>query len=343
MNAFYAELDPKQICLSFEGVRRALFVGIGGGGDVVTASVLALSFERCGGEAVIASIVWERLSVDPVPGPVKLDELIGAELRDGYAIVDSDTYAIRGGKRVVPQIANVAKALERKLYALEIVGGVEGLVNGLRNLVKDLGIDLVVGIDVGGDALALGTEESLWSPLADAIGVAALAGLDRSILAIASPGADGELPKSYVLKRISGLAELGALLGGYIFSKDDCRTYEKVLSVAKSEASSIPLKACLGYVGKVEIRGGSRCVDVDAVNLAVFFLDPKIVAQHSVAKYVAGSRSIDEARKRLHEQCIATELDLEEEVYGSNFSLSLEEARSRIRERVRRICRRTLY
>ena len=54
---------------------RVLAVGIGGGGDVVGALVVAELARLVGTPAIVGGLTWERLPIDPLPGPRRIDEL----------------------------------------------------------------------------------------------------------------------------------------------------------------------------------------------------------------------------------------------------------------------------
>src|SRR5947199_2560562 len=59
--------------------KRPLILGIGGGGDVVGALAVA---EHCrlyhGADPIVGGVSWERLPIDPVPGPRSADDIEGA-------------------------------------------------------------------------------------------------------------------------------------------------------------------------------------------------------------------------------------------------------------------------
>src|ERR1051326_3740700 len=59
------------------GARRALIVGVGGGGGVGGALVTAKFLEFCGLEFRLGGLSWERSVYDPIPGPRSLDEVEG--------------------------------------------------------------------------------------------------------------------------------------------------------------------------------------------------------------------------------------------------------------------------
>jgi len=296
--------------------RCVLFLAIGGGGDVATTAMLALAARRLGLKSFVASFAWERFVVDPVPGPIHLDEIIGAKPLGSYSVlVDGGCYAVRCGRKVVFQAANASKALGEGVAVVDLYRGVRGVVKGIEEVMEHYGCDKLVAVDVGGDSLATGFEEELWSPLADFIGVVASAEVG-GILAVHSPGADGELPQNYVLRRISMVAERGGYIWARGVTREDIEALKHILSYVVSEASSVTLLAYAGSYGYVEIRKGSRRVYISPLNLVTFFLDSRTVAElNPVANAVKEAQSLEEARKELNKRGIFTELDLEEEVY----------------------------
>jgi len=305
-----------EICLNISNAKRALFFAIGGGGDIVLTTMLALSYERCGGIAFIGGVVWERYVVDPFPGPIRLSEFKNVDREGfGYIIVDSKSYAVRNGNIIVPQIAKIAKIINRPMYVFDIYEGPRKLANVLIDFIKSKDLDIIIGVDVGGDSIATGFEESLWSPLADSINVAALAHIDNAYLALASPGADGELSTDYVLIRISRIAKLNGLIGGYVIGQKDVEVLKMLSKEAVSEASIAALKAFEGEHGKIYIRSGSRKVILTPLSLTIFILKASIAARDSVAKFIYDADSLEEARAILNSLNIYTELDLEEDIY----------------------------
>ncbi|MEM4849105.1 MAG: DUF1152 domain-containing protein, partial [Ignisphaera sp.] len=304
------------ICLNIKNSDKVLFLAMGGGGDVAMAATLALSYERCGGKAVIGSILWERYVIDPLPGPISINELFNVvEKDDDYAILNKYTFALRGGRVVVPQAINVSAALNREVVVFDIYGGSKGLAKALDTFRARYGVKEIIGVDVGGDVIAEGFEENLWSPLADAIVVAALSHLDSTYIAIASPSADGELQLDYIDQRLRRIARLGGYIGGYILSSRDLEILRQLLKKVTSEASAIPLKVTNTDLDTILIRKESRSVKLSMMELTVFILDAVTVVRDSIARYVYETNSFNEARYILNKLTIVTEYDLEEEIF----------------------------
>jgi len=293
-----------------------LFAALGGGGDVASAAMLALAARRLGLKSYVASVVWERFPIDPIPGPVRVCEIVNAKrVGERALMVTEESRAVRGGRTIAFQAANASRALGEPVWALDVASGPVGVRRGLEELSAELGYDVVVGVDVGGDVLATGFEEELWSPLADFIGLAALKEL-KGILAVHSPGSDGELRQENVLRRIALAAERGGYLGARGATPEDVESLERILEHVESEASRATVLAARGAYGLVEIRRGSRTVFVTPLNTITFFLSSEVVAQlNPLIAEIASAASIEEARRKLNERGVYTELDLEEDTY----------------------------
>lgn len=305
-------------------VRNILVIGIGGGGDVVGSTITYNLAVNEGIDAILGAVLWERYVVDIIPGPIKIDELRNAEYLGNYvAVVNGDTYAIRGGRRITPQIANVLSVVKDDGIGISISGSIIDIASELSDYVSKYGIDAVIGIDVGGDSIAIGNEEGLYSPLADSYAIAILAKVQELtnipvILGIAGPGVDGELDRDYVLMRISQLASKGAFLGAYGPTRSDIALLEDLLSKAVTEASALVYRAARGFYGSANIRGSTRSVRLDIVSSLTYYLDLKMVLDDlPMASMLINANVKDpwDAMRLLNSKGIMTELNFEEEVY----------------------------
>lgn len=308
---------------------RVLVIGIGGGGDVVSAAVIAHAMRRKGIQTYVGSIIWERFVYDPVPGPIRFNEIKGLKPVDKYAgIVNHESYAVRNGNKVVFQAANVSRALNEEVFVFDLWRGVRGYIEGVKAIIRKYGITKVVGVDVGGDVLAEGHEDNLWSPLADAMGLAMLNHFDNSYLVIYSPGSDGELSQEYVLKRISIIASKNGYYGARGIDRRDKELLEKILEYAKSEASKAALLAFQGFYGNTPIRKGTRTIKINIIHTLSFMVDPRIAYSLSrPAQLVDNTASLEEANDKLNKAGIYTEYNLEKDIQRSGINpLNLSEA-----------------
>lgn len=286
-------------------------VGAGGAGDIVSAYVMCEVLNDLFGirKCVPVAILWERWVLDPFPGPVPRSLVRNARFSK-CAWVNPETKVVRPGYSFTPQAAAVAEVMGREVPAVTLERGAVGFRECLEELVG-LGYGHIMALDVGGDILAEGHEEWLWSPLTDALTVAAIDGLDSSV-AVLAPGADGELPTNYVLERIEEVAEAGGFIGVIGLWRDHAHTYEKILPKTKTESGLIPYRALKGMMRKDYIRGGSRAVDVNPTSPVIYVLETQAVIKATrLPKALRNTKSLAEALTKAHQLRIPTELDLE--------------------------------
>ncbi|MFN3803887.1 MAG: DUF1152 domain-containing protein [Pyrobaculum sp.] len=283
----------------------ALHLAIGGGGDVVMAAVLA-----GGGE--VGHIPWERYTVDPEPGPVPLSSFINAAVfDDGVAIATGGSHVERGGRRFKTQGICVAETLGKSIYVVDSYLPPSRLARSLARFKK------VVGVDVGGDVLAVGCEEEVGSPLSDAYGLALLAMLKKlgveTEVVVMSPGADGELDREYFLQRAAEVARMGGFLGSVGLSKGQLELLSALTRRCVTEASTAAARAAFGEWGEFPIRGGARRVKIDLFSTVGFRFDPEALLKVNKAARIVYERdaSMDKAAELLLAAGIPTEWHLE--------------------------------
>ncbi len=323
-----------------------IVVGAGGSGDVISAYIACevlrdlLSVERC----LPAAVLWERWSLDPYPGPVPKSLVRNAEVRK-CVYAGPDTYVERCGGRYVfrPHAAVVAEVCSERIPAITLEYGVRGIVECLRELVSS-GFKYVIALDVGGDVLASGYEETLWSPLADSLTLAAVSEFN-SLAAVLAPGADGELPQDYVMERISEVMSKGGYIGALGLWKEHARLYEEILPKARTEAGRVPYEALLGHLGVRSIRDGTRMIQITPLSSLIFMLRTDVAIQlNKLAQELRSTRSLAEALKIAEELGVPTELHLEIEIakrYGCGpetlkANINTLEVRKAVRERIAR-------
>ncbi len=292
---------------------RSVIFGAGGGGDVVSAYVVCELLKSVYGvsSCLPGAVLWERWVVDPYPGPIPR-HLIRNAVVENCVYVGSNTYAERSGRVVRLTSAAVAEVAGVEVPSVTLEYGVVGIRKCFDELAGE-GWRIVL-LDVGGDILARGTEGGLWSPLADSLSLAAASEIDAPLVVLA-PGADGELDVDYVVSRVAEVQVLGGLYGVIGLWVDLVRTYESILPKVTSEASRVPYIALKGQIGEVKMRGGSRRTYIGPLSLVGFVLSSKVAAAISpLAKALAGTRSLAEARKAVNLIGVATELDMEIEL-----------------------------
>ncbi|MCS7118445.1 MAG: DUF1152 domain-containing protein [Archaeoglobaceae archaeon] len=287
--------------------KKALVFGIGGGGDIVSTIPVSNFLRQFDFEILNGGVIWDRLVVDPKPGPRSLEELLNIErVAETLAFIEEDTIT---SDKIKPNLARATKFFG-KVLGLDITKGVKKLCEDLKNFSEERGIDLFIGVDAGGDAISFGYESGVRSPLADAISVALLNQLN-GIVAVSGFGSDGELKFEEILLNISELYKNNGFIGCSSMSEDDCIQMEKVCEEVVTEASRIPILAFRGELGIKKIRKG-RTVLITPLSTLIFYFKAKAVLEiNECAKLVLEAKSIEEANRILNKNGIITELDYE--------------------------------
>jgi len=301
-----------EILKVLKGCEKALIFGIGGGGDIVSTIPVANFFRHFGIEVIHGSIAWDRIILDPKPGPRSLDELENAEIiNEVIAMAFPNTRTKYG---VVPNVARAARHFGR-VVALDITKGAKKLARGIRKFAAEEGISLVVGVDAGGDAISVGFESGVKSPLADATCVAALKNVG-GIVAVFGFGSDGELKFEELMLNISEIIKLGGFLGCSAMARDDYEEMKEITRDVVTEASSIPLMAYEGEFGVKKIRKSRTVVITPLCTLTFYFTAESVFEINQAAKIIENAESVEEANRLLNRAGILTELDYERAVSG---------------------------
>lgn len=291
---------------------------MGGGGDVVGALAAARFCESLGTPFSLGGVAWERIVVDPRPGPRPLGEIAGGRPLGEHAVLaDGETSTLDG---VAFSEALMARHLGVETVLIDVTCGPAGVAEGIDAAAGELGCDLVICADVGGDVLATGIEPGLASPLCDAVVLAgalelAARGGPRPLLAVVGAGCDGELTPTEVLERLAAASRAGAWLGAWGLTRAITDEVEVAARASYTEASMQVVRCARGEIGEVPIRGGRRTVRLGPVGAITFFLDPLVAISETapLAAAVAGTADIEAARAALEALGIRTELDYERE------------------------------
>ena len=290
-------------------------LGIGGGGDVVGSLAIARRCEELETPFVVGGVAWERLPVDPKPGPRPANEI-----RDGGPA--RPARVARRARRRRPSTgvrfseSHVAEMLGVPTVLIDITGGAPGAAEGIAAAAGRLGCDLVVYVDVGGDAIAAGDEPGLASPLCDAIMLAAglrLAGRLDGVATVIGAGCDGELTADEVLARVAALARAGRLDRGLERHRRAGRRAR-----ARRAAPPAARRACRSRAAPAAssataaIRDGRRTVPLGPLGALGFCFDLEAAAAElPLAVAVRDAEHLDGARDALAALGVRTELDYE--------------------------------
>lgn len=288
---------------------RTLYVAAGGGGDAVGALLarraLGDTDER---PALVSTCAWERLRIDPVPGPRARNDFTGLALVNGEpAELTPGSDTVPPGRSVLPRLAETSGA---RIFLHDLDGGAVSLRDQLQRLSASLDVGKIVLIDVGGDVVARGPEQGLRSPLADSLTLAAAlaTGIPTSVVVL-GPGSDAELPETEVL----GLLEhIGAEAVGCV-TPDDVRTLAPVLSWHPTEATALVAAGAGGVRGSVAMRRGRDPVPVTDRTPQVWAVPHPAFASFPLARLLQGTTSLAEAEDVIRAASV-DEIDFERKV-----------------------------
>lgn len=289
-------------------------IGIGGGGDVVGSLAVARLCESLATPFVLGGVAWERFAVDPYPGPRSIEQIVGGRRLDGSAVVADAATATPEGVRFCE--AGMSGFLGEPTLLVDVTGGPGSIAGGILAAAGELRCDLAVYVDIGGDALAEGSEPGLASPLCDAVMLAgarraAAAGLP-ALGAVLGSGCDAELTVEEVLRRLSVLGEASAWVGAWAMPPAIADELEAAAGVIPTEASLQAARCARGEIGPSTIRGGRRTVPLGPVGGIGFFFDPLADGRClPLAHAVADASDLESAREALEALGIRTELDYE--------------------------------
>lgn len=281
----------------------SVYVAAGGGGDALAAAILhrALGSRE---PATILTYAWDRLSVDPLPGPRAVSDFDGLRPLDGgnFAFT-SDTKPRPPSGSTLPRLA---AELPDTLVLLDPTGGAVGMRQQVARCVEIVGADAVTVVDVGGDAIARGDEPGLRSPLADALSLAACTDLPVPVtVLVAGPGLDGELSEAEVLDAVDRPP-------AFRLQPDDIEPFRQVLDWHPSEATALLVAAAIGLRGRVEIRDAGLVVPLTDTSPTVYAVPLNdALVRSTLAGAIASTASLNDAEQTTRDTCGHSEIDYE--------------------------------
>ena len=227
---------------------QVLHVAAGGGGDTIAAAILA-STGQPRATTAIATLSWDRLLVDPLPGPRTASDFSGLQTHaPGSLEITADTSTVPPARSLLPRLAS---ELRSRIFLLDPTFGTAGLADQLRSIASTVHASRLELVDVGGDLVASGTEDGLRSPLADSLILAACLATGLPVTAvICGPGLDGELTEAEALDRCASLHGTRRAF----LTAQQVQPFREILEWHPSEATGLLIAAATGRRGTVEIR-----------------------------------------------------------------------------------------
>ncbi|MGL5867180.1 MAG: DUF1152 domain-containing protein [Dermatophilaceae bacterium] len=223
-------------------------VAAGGGGDAITSAILGRVLGVVS-PPTIMTYSWDRLMVDPMPGPRAASDFVGVRHHGpGTVEIVAETRARAPAGSSLPRLA---ATLPARLILLDPSRGALGMADQMMATAELFDLDHLTLVDVGGDVLTDGRDEGLRSPLADQLALAACmrTGLPTRLV-IAAPSIDGELDPEILTLRLDRAHSVGLPP----LTAADQNGTRQVFAWHPSEASGLLAAAVDGYRGQVEVR-----------------------------------------------------------------------------------------
>ncbi|MFF4317891.1 DUF1152 domain-containing protein [Streptomyces sp. NPDC001568] len=279
---------------------KRLLVAAGGGGDAITAAMVHSALHGSAAPALVLTYAWERLVVDPVPGPRRATDFTGTRSAGpGLALVTPDTRPVPPAGSLLPPLA---AGLRPRLGLLDPYGGATGLARQIAAAARWCRADRIDLVDVGGDIVARGDEPTLRSPLGDALAVAACAatGIHTTVY-VAGPGLDNEVPLPVLMPRLGAPA--------FALTAEDTEGVLGVFDWHPSEASAMLVAAARGIRGVCGTRDAPAPLVLDEASRGVHRLTLRRTLELSpLARALAGSTTLEAAEEVSRTVCGFSEI-----------------------------------
>ncbi|MFF7902639.1 DUF1152 domain-containing protein [Streptomyces sp. NPDC007920] len=280
-----------------------LIVAAGGGGDAVAAAMLHAALHGDEDRAVILTYAWDRLLVDPIPGPRGANNFTGLKpVTRSVWSVPATAEPIAPAGSTLPRLA---AELPHTFALLDPHHGAEGVTRRLEELIDHLAPASIDLLDVGGDILAQGDEPTLKSPLADALTLAACCQVNAPIrLLVAGPGLDGEVSPDALRPLFGPLV--------HSFTAQDVESVGSVLQWHPSEAAAMLAATARGARGICEVRDAGFAVPLTDEGPTVHEVDlDEAISRNTLARAIMTTATLDEAEAYSREICGFSEIDYE--------------------------------
>ncbi|MGW0553638.1 DUF1152 domain-containing protein [Streptomyces sp. NPDC002926] len=290
-------------CSPYGGKVTRLIVAAGGGGDAVAAAMLDAVLYGGRSPAVILTYAWDRLLIDPVPGPRGPANFAGLRpLTRSVQAVPADAKPVAPAGSTLPRLA---AELPHTFALIDPHHGAEGIIRQLEELTDHLAPESIDLLDVGGDILAKGDEPTLRSPLADALTLAACCQVNAPVrLLVAGPGLDGELSADDLRDRM-GPSVL-------TLKAEHVEPVSSVLEWHPSEATAMLAATARGVRGLCEVRDTGLPVPLTDEGPTVHEADlDNALNRNQLARAILETETLDEAEQHSREICGYSEIDYE--------------------------------
>lgn len=303
-----AELKPSLTELALSS-KKALIMGIGGGGDVILSFPIANYLEMLGVEELCIGGVGSQWW-NPSGGSSKSHMVIAPKVYDLSEMENVENWS----KQIVkvnpsskwdihhPAEAAVSKVSRWDVFIGGLTEGVAGLRDGLNQLIDERDIDLFIGVDIGAHSFHDGTETSPpFTTLVSLMSLSAMIQLNCPVVfGFAGYTCDAEMEIEELDDRVGRIMRAGGFLGAYGLTQRDVNDYLKACTAFPDPIEPFVARAAQGDLGLQQVPVMSpwgRRAYITPLSAIYLFLDPQIMV-NEVSKGVMAlkdTRSIGEA------------------------------------------------
>jgi hypothetical protein len=274
-------------------INRVLILGIGGGGDAISALPTIQHLRKKGKEIILANTHYTS---DVINFRTFSQRQIGPSgfIMSGQPFPESNARCIE---------LIVASFLHVPTYSCISNYGSIGLLQSLELIIQENAIDAVIAIDGGTDSLA-GVDTNITSVINDAISLGAISKLNLKYLPLGIIGccADLEMDIFKFMEKLSFIMRNDAYIGMIDFSSETHNLYSRIVNTAKKEytffVSESILRAVDGEYGHFLNCYGQE-IPLYPFQRFTFFVDSKFISTqiNPFVKIVDDSSTFEEAKK----------------------------------------------
>lgn len=298
--------------------RRAIVMGIGGGGDVIQAIPIANYLTLLGVEKVYVggvSCQWWVPQDQPLRSPWMT--VCGPTIFDVSAMENVMEWApmVVGVKATShangqqPAEAALRDRLPWEVFIAGLTQGVVGLRDGLKQFIHDQKIELFVGVDVGSDSWHRGDEAMpASSSLVDFMSLSAMIQLDCPVIfGFSGYGCDAEMQLDELDERVAQAMQAGGFLGAYGITQRDADEMIAACEVYYDPIEHWAPRAARGEIGfkhLAVVNPWGRVARITPHGAVFLFFDPRVMAEHvcTGVKALMKTRSLSEAERIFREE-----------------------------------------
>ena len=289
--------------------KKAMIMGVGGGGDVILTVPLANYLTLVGTETIyvggVSSQWWNPAGGSHlenfVLAPLVYDvaQLDKAELwKPMLAHVNPDSRFENNR----PAEAAVSGVVPWDVFIGGLSQGVVGLRDSLNEFIAPEGIDLFVGADIGAHSFHDGQETSPpFTTLVSLMSLSAMIQLEcPTVYGFAGYTVDAEMESEELDERVGRIMKAGGFLGAYGLTQKDVHDYMKASEAFPDPIEPLVARAAQGDLGLKQvpvISPWGRRAYLTPLSAIYLFLDPVVMVEavSTCVKELMNTTSIEEA------------------------------------------------